>query len=169
MAQGLTGLYPLLPLMRWEGETESAEILEHSQRLILDVIEPLEARADAYVGLRVLSAIKYPSELVKQVLQRRELMLESPVYREILEEGRRAGREEGLERGLEQGREEGLEQGREERLRDDVLAALEVRFGTVPAPLAEQVRRRRGRPELEGLLRRAVVVESLETFARELE
>ena len=145
MEQGLTGLYPLLPLMRWEKETEPAAILEQSQRLILDEIEPLEARADAYVGLQVLSGISYPSELVKQILQRRELMLESPAYREIQEEGR------------------------QEAQREDVLAALEVRFGAVPAALAEQVRRRRGRPELEGLLRRAIVVESLETFARELE
>ncbi len=144
MEQGLTGLYPLLPLMRWEEETEPAAILEHSQRLILDEIEPLEARADAYVGLRVLSAISYPSELVKQILQRRELRLESPASREIREEAR------------------------EEALHDNVLTALEVRFGAVPAALAEQVRRRRGRPELEGLLRRAIVVESLETFAREM-
>jgi hypothetical protein len=145
MDQELTGLYPLLPLMRWEEEHESAAILEQSQRLILDEIEPLEARADAYVGLRVLSAISYPSELVKQILQRKELMLESPVYREIQEEAR------------------------EEALHDNVLAALDVRFGAVPAALAEQVRRRRGRTELEGLHRRAIVVESLETFARELE
>ena len=75
-------------------------------------------------------------------------MLESPAYREILEEGRQAGREEGL--------------------RDDVLAALEVRFGVVPEALAEQVRQRRGRSELEGLLRRAIVVESLEATGREL-
>ena len=33
----------------------------------------------------------------------------------------------------------------------------------------EQVRGRRGRPELEGLLRRAIVVESLVAFAQELE
>ena len=87
-------------------------------------------------------------------------MLESPVYREILEEGRQAGREEGQKQGLERGREEGL--------RDDVLAALEVRFGAVPATLAGRVREMRGRPELAGLLRRAIVVESLEAFAREL-
>ena len=86
MDQELTGLYPLLPLMRWEQATDPAAILEQTQRLILEVIEPLEARADAYVGLRVLSAISYPSELVQQILQRRELMLESPAYREIREE-----------------------------------------------------------------------------------
>jgi len=149
MEQELTGLYPLLPLMRWKRETEPAAILEHSQRLILEGIAPREALADAYVGLRVLSGIRYPSELVTQILRRRELMLESPAYREIMEEGRQAGREEGL--------------------RDDVLAALEVRFGSVPVALEEQVRGLRGRPELEGLLRRAIVVESLEAFAQELE
>jgi len=138
--------------MRWEEGSEPAAILEHSQRLILGGITPREARADAYVGLRVLSGIRYPWELVQQILHRRELMLESPAYREILEEGRQAGRE----------------QGREEGLRDDVLAALEVRFGAVPEALAEQVRRRQGRSGLEGLLRRAIVVESLEAFAREL-
>jgi hypothetical protein len=144
MDQQLTGLYPLLPLMRWERATDPAAILEQTQRLILDEIEPLEARADAYVGLRVLSAISYPSELVQQILQRRELMLESPAYREIREEGW------------------------EEALREAVLAALEVRFGAVPLALTEQVQRRE-RTKLEGLLRRAIVVESLETFARELE
>jgi len=172
MEQELTGLYPLLPLMRWEEESEPASILERSQRLILEGIVPREARADAYVGLRVLSGIRYPWELVQQILHRRELMLESPAYREILEEGRQAGREEGLEqgleKGLEQGLEKGLEQGREQGLRDDVLAALEVRFGSVPAALAERVREMRGRPELEALLRRAIVVESLEEFVREL-
>jgi len=40
-----------------------------------------------------------------------------------------------------------------------VLAALEVRFGSVPAGLAGRVREMRGRPELEALLRRAIVVE----------
>lgn len=112
--------------------------VERGRRLILDEIKPLQARADPYVGLRVLSAIRYPSGLVSQILQKRELMMESPVYREIREEGREEGRLAGL--------------------LDDVLAALEVRFGSVPEALADQVRRRRGRPELERL-RRAIVVE----------
>ena len=46
----------------------------------------------------------------------REIMLESPFYREILEEGKAIG----------------LELGREEGLREDVLEVLQVRFGVVP-------------------------------------
>lgn len=95
VAQQLVGLYPLLPLMRWP-QTEPTAVLEQSQRLILEQIPAREARADAYVALRVLSGIAYPLELVEQILQRRDLMLESPVYRAILEEGRQEGRQEGL-------------------------------------------------------------------------
>ena len=76
--QQLEGLYPLLPLMHWP-QAEPASILEQSQRLILARIEGREARADAYVALRVLSGIHHPLELVQQIMQRRELMLESPV------------------------------------------------------------------------------------------
>ena len=45
---------------------------------------------------------------------------------------------------------------------------LQVRFGVVPEALAERMCERGRRPELEGLLRRAIVVESLEELAREL-
>ena len=105
-----------------------------------------------YVALRVLSELVYPGALVRRILQRREIMLESPFYREILEEGM----------------EKGMEKGMEERLREDVLEVLEVRFGGVPPDVEEQVRRLRGRKALEGWLRRAVVVESLQAFEEEL-
>ena len=159
VSQGLVGLYPLLPLMRWQA-SEPAVVLARSQDLILEQIEGREARADAYVALRVLSGMSYPMALVDQILQRRELMLESPVYEQIMEEGRQAGREQGRE----QGREEGLQAG----LREGVLEVLEVRFGAVPSALAEQVRQLKDRERLEGLHRRAIVVESLEVFAGEL-
>lgn len=149
--RGLKGVYPLLPLMRQAGRGVE-EVLEESQRLILEGIEERQARADAYVALRVLSEIGHPGDLVERILHRREIMSESRFYREILEEGRVAGLQEGME----------------ERLREDVLEVLEVRFGRVPPGLEEQVRRLRGRKTLEGLHRRAVLVESLEVFGEEL-
>ena len=83
-------------------------------------------------------------------------MLESPVYREILEEGRQEG-----EREREQ-------KGRRERLHEYVLEVLKVRFGQVPAELEAQVRQLRDEQILKGLHRRAILVESLEVFAQEL-
>jgi len=153
-AQKLVGLYPLLPLMRrQEQEADPRHVLEQSQQLILDEIPDREQRADAYVALRVLSGITYPLALVSEILKRRELMLESPVYREILEEGRLAGEQKG----------------NQERLCADVLAVLEVRFGLVPDSLTEQVSQVTDRDRLEALHRRAVVVESLEVFEEELQ
>jgi len=75
-------------------------------------------------------------------------MLESPFYREILEEGKELGQEEGL--------------------RESVLDVLEVWFGLVPPNVEERVRLARGRRLLEGLHRRAILVESLEAFGEAL-
>ena len=99
-------------------------------------------------------------------------MRESPVYREILEEGKALGLKEGeargLEKGLELGRKEGLELGEEARLREDVLEVVEIRFGVVPSSLEDLVRKVRGKRALEGLLRRAILVEDVETFREDV-
>ena len=144
----LVGLYPLLPLMRWP-ETHPRQVLEQSQQRILEEIPDREQRADAYVALNVLSGIRYSPSLVRQILNRRELMLESPVYEEIMEEGRR--------------------EGERDRLCADVLAVLEVRFGPVPHAVAERVRQLSDRERLEALHRQAITVESLEGFGEKLE
>ena len=99
-------------------------------------------------------------------------MLESPVYREILEEGEALGLEKGKAMGLEEGKAIGLklgqELGQEEGLRESVLEALEVRFAMVPPELEKKVRQIRGRKTLEGLLRRAILTESLKAFGGDL-
>ena len=163
VAQQWIGLYPLLPLMQWEGKSDEA-VLRESQELVLTRIAERERRADAYVALRVLSGIRYPLPLIDRILRRKEIMLESPVYQEILKEGKAMGLEEGKAMGLEEGKAMGLVS----RLREDVLEALEVRFGMVPYQMEEHVRRIRGQKTLEGLHRKAILVESLEVFGEVL-
>jgi predicted transposase YdaD len=164
MEQGWVGLYPLLPLMQWP-QAEPRQVLEQSQQLILEQISEREQRADAYVALRVLSGIAYPEVLIEQILRRQELMLESPVYRKIMDEGREEGLEQGLEAGRQQGRHEGEHSGRCAA----VLAVLEVRFGELPESLPRLIADVTDATRLEALHRRAVVVESLEVFVHELE
>jgi predicted transposase YdaD len=126
--RGNVGLYPLLPLMQWHGAGKRA-VLETSQELILNQIVDRESRADAYVALRVLSGIGHAPDVVGQVLNRREIMLESPVYREIMEEGRALGIEQGLEegiqRGVEQGRQQGIKLGVEQGRRQGIKLGVE--------------------------------------------
>ncbi len=79
-------------------------------------------------------------------------MIDSPVVAEFVEEGRALG----------------LAQGRLEATRDDIVAALETRFGPVPAAVMEQVAQLTDLALLSSHHRRAVSVESLEAFAQEL-
>ncbi|MCL0079797.1 hypothetical protein M1O18_02715 [Dehalococcoidia bacterium] len=143
----LTGLYPLLPLMKWEEPVE--RVLERTQGLILGEVEEPERRADAYVALKVLSGIKYPLEVIEKILRRRDIMIESPVYEQILKEGR--------------------EEGRKETLRDDILAVLEGRFEIVPHDIEGEIGGIERPKLLEILLKKAIVVKDIDEFRGFLE
>ena len=143
----LTGLYPLLPLMKWEEPVE--RVLERTQGLILGEVEEPERRADAYVALKVLSGIKYPLEVIEKILRRRDIMIESPVYEQILKEGR--------------------EEGRKETLRDDILAVLEARFEIVPHDIEGEIGGIERLKLLEILLKKAIVVKDIDEFRGFLE
>ena len=147
VAQRLVGLYPLLPVMAW-GATPPEAALEQCDQLILEQVQPGEAQVDAWIALRVFARTVFSAELVDRVLPRRPQMIESPGYDDLLEEGRLQGELRGQ--------------------RDAVIAALEARFGPVPAAVAAHVGQLADLPLLSAQHRRAVVVESLEVFAQEL-
>ncbi|MCL0096200.1 hypothetical protein M1N66_01160 [Thermodesulfovibrionales bacterium] len=151
----LTGLYPLLPLMKWEEPVE--RVLEKTQGLILGEIAEPERKADAYVALKVLSGIKYPLELIEKMLRRRDIMIESPVYEQILKEGREEGR------GL------GREEGRKETLKNNILAVLEGRFEIVPHDIEGEIGGIERPKLLEILLKKAIVVKDIAEFRGFLE
>lgn len=70
-------------------------------------------------------------ECIDRIMQRRDIIVESPVYREILEKGEAVDLEQGRKEGQELGRKEGLKLGEEEGLRESVLDVLDVRQETV--------------------------------------
>ena len=69
-------------------------------------------------------------------------------------------------------RKEGREEGREEGLivarQDDVIEALELRFGHLPVDLPSSVRSVRDAARLRELLRVAIQAPSLEAFRKSL-
>ncbi|MCL0035349.1 hypothetical protein M1N00_01650 [Thermodesulfovibrionales bacterium] len=71
-------------------------------------------------------------------------MIESPVYEQILKEGR--------------------EEGREEALKSSVLAVVEARFEMVPRDVEEGVKAVEGLRQLEVALKRASVSRDLAEF-----
>jgi hypothetical protein len=90
--------------------------------------------------LKVLAGIKYPLKVVERILRRRDIMIESPVYEQILKEGG------------------------EEALRSGVLAVLEARFEMVPKDIEERVKALEGLRQLEIALKRASVSNDLAEF-----
>ncbi|MCA2783168.1 MAG: flagellar assembly protein H, partial [Microcystis sp. M125S2] len=62
-------------------------------------------------------------ETIKNIL-RSDIMRESVIYQDILEEGREEGREEGEEKGLKKG----LQAGKEEKARQIALKMLSAGF-----------------------------------------
>jgi len=66
--------------------------------------------------------------LVRRFREMHDILRESPIYQEILREGREEGRERGREEGREQGREEGLQKGQLEALSQAVVDIVQERF-----------------------------------------
>ena len=82
----------------------------------------------------------------------------------LAEQYHHEGLEKGLARGLADGREEGAVSSR----RQDVLEALEIRFGTVPAGLKEEIQGITSTEKLRQFLRLAIQCPTLEAFAAAL-
>lgn len=77
--------------------------------------------------------------------------------------------EEGREKGKEEGREEGIQLGFLQNARESVLAALQVRFETVPPELVEVINKIAEITRLRQLLLQAIAIPSLTEFQQLLE
>jgi hypothetical protein len=162
IAAGLSGLYPFLPLLDW-GPTPAATVLARSRELVVGQPGPRQRIADARVALAVLSRLVYPRTVVRSALDKEEPMLdlrESPLYREILREGRVEGREEG--------RVEGREEGEVRALRTGVLRVLTRRLGPISGAVAAQVAQVVDTGVLSALLEQAAVVADVPAFLQAL-
>lgn len=73
-------------------------------------------------------------------------------------------RQEGRQEGIQEGLQAGLMASRQQ----DILEALEIRFGAVPEGLREEIEMIADCAKLTGLLRAAIRSANLETFVREL-
>jgi len=118
--------------MRYDVATKV--VVEHGKEAILKRLVGIEA-------------------VVRRLLERRrDIMIESPAYEIIKEEGLR----------------EGIQQGMLEDAREMVLEALSVKFGVLPIDLIEEIKGIQFREVLKQLLRAAMTVESLDQFREQL-
>lgn len=104
-----------------------------------------------------------PIEVEQQVI-RRVARVEKERNMPYITSAERLGRQEGMK----EGKQEGMKEGSLGRARQDVLQALEVRFGPVPERAREAVLAVSDLDLLAELLRHAILVESVTAFEGEL-
>ena len=103
---------------------------------------------ECYICARVLAELKYPPEVVKEMIGD-ELLKQSTFYKETLEKG--------VAEGIAIGREK------------DILFVLATRFNQVPDRLSQRIRNLRERGSLfDDLIKLAVTAKDLGEFERKL-
>ena len=155
----LYGLFPIIPLTNHES-TSDEDCLETCFDLVQNVdIDDGILKSDMFVCTGILAGLRYPKELVKS-LMKVEIMQESVIYQDIINEGIKKGRVEGIEKGIEKGKEEGME--------DSIISVLSTRFEYVSANLVDMVHHIKNRSRLNELLKLAVTSKSLSEFEKKV-
>jgi predicted transposase YdaD len=101
-------LLPFVPLMRGGATIEA--LLQCTERIHR---EPEAAELE--VLLSTFASLVMDMNVIRQIVRwDMKILLESPVYQELLKEGYLKGREEGQQEGRREGRKEGEQRGRKE-------------------------------------------------------
>jgi len=85
-----------------------------------------------------------------------DIIRDTPIYQEILREGREEGREKGREEGIE----EGLEKGRIEASRHILLMATQIRFPELVTLAQEQAIRVHDEATLDTIIGKIITAQS---------
>ncbi|MGH9837438.1 MAG: Rpn family recombination-promoting nuclease/putative transposase [Blastocatellia bacterium] len=124
------GLWPLAVLAR----------SDQPEQLLMEVAEKVSTipdesqRSDLTAAAGILAGLRFDGELIRRHF-RREIMMQSVIYREILQEGEQIGEQRGEQRGIQIGEQRGEKQGR----LVVIQFQLERQLGTVPAEILEQL------------------------------
>jgi len=152
IGQGLIGLYPLLPLMKDAAGDTPDTVLQQALAKITNAVEDTALQQDLIAVLGILGGEKYGPEVVRRYV-RREMLMQSQVYREWIEEDIR----EAEARAILQ------------TLRENILEVLADRFEVVRQPLRAKINAVEDVGVLKALHKRSIKVASLEEFERQLD
>ena len=93
----------------------------------LETISQKQVQSNLAAATSILAGLVLNRETIKKIL-RSEIMRESVIYQDILEEGREEGEEKGRQKGRQEGLQEGLQEGKEEKARQIALKMLSAGF-----------------------------------------
>jgi predicted transposase YdaD len=119
IAAGLVGLYPLLPLMKGENKEETPEQALKESISVVQEIQDEALQLDLLAAMAIMAGGRFSEKLVLSMI-RREMVMESPIFREWVREERAEGKAEGKA--------------------EAICKYLEVRFDTASLGLQQRVR-----------------------------
>ena len=90
-----TGLLPFVPLMKG-----GLDLMVQAENRIYAEVKETEKRADLLASLAIFAGLKDAGMAKIFMERRRDLMIESPVYELIKQEGRQEGKQEGKQEGI---------------------------------------------------------------------
>ncbi|MBD2118815.1 Rpn family recombination-promoting nuclease/putative transposase, partial [Microcystis wesenbergii] len=108
----------LLPFAVLSNTDDPEQVLSQVSRS-LETISQKQVQSNLAAATSILAGLVLNRETIKKIL-RSDIMRESVIYQDILEEGE--------EKGLQKGRQEGLQEGKEEKARQIALKMLSAGF-----------------------------------------
>lgn len=137
----------LLPLAVLTRSSTPTQLLEQVAERVAMLEEPAQQKSLAATA-EILAGLRFEKDLIRRLF-REELMRESVIYQDILEQG--------MQRGLQRGLEQGLQRGEAIAL----LRILTRRFGEIAPELEEKIRSL-PIPQLEALIDAQIDFSSLD-------
>lgn len=128
----LYGLYSLAPL------TKGAELSDCIEK-VDSAVKDKYIDCDTYMCMRVFAELKYPEEMIKNMLTD-DILERSAIYRELIEKG----------------------------IEESIVSVLITRFGDIPDELSQRIYSIRNSSVLKDLLRLAVTSRDVDEFERKL-
>ncbi len=121
-------LLPLAPLTK---SNTPGVLFERVAREVAKIEEP-QQQQNISACVAVLAGLRFNKNFIGQLL-RRDLMRQSVIYQDILEEGKREG--------LLEGRQEGLLEGRQEGQKEILIRLLRRKIGTIEPKILKRIER----------------------------
>jgi predicted transposase/invertase (TIGR01784 family) len=112
----------LLPFAILSNTDDPEQVLSQVSRS-LETISQKQVQSNLAAATSILAGLVLNRETIKKIL-RSDIMRESVIYQDILEEGE----EKGLQKGRQEGEEKGLQKGKEEKARQIALKMLSAGF-----------------------------------------
>lgn len=146
----LVGLYPILPLME-KNEDETDENILKDTISVIKTVDNESLQADLLAVTSILASERFTSDLVKKYI-RREMLMDSPLFHEWVEEERKEAAKEATEKA------------QKDTTKKNILDLLLEKFDFVPKDIREDVQSMDDIEALDGLVKKIIKVDTIDDF-----